>query len=161
MAKKPDKPARGDDDKVKPGEVMKMPGAGVVKAVANAMRTARAESDEVATDLRDLVAEAKKEKGIHPAALKQAEMLLNQAKGSDRGLAAVATRLAHFDYYRDVLGLTDLLQQQGQMFKRPETGETDEEHTSSGTPPGEKDLRPSHLRQPEAGTPTPPSTKSH
>lgn len=120
-----------------------MPTAKLVQEAADDLRTARADSGETTGRLRDAMA-SHKVAGVHPAAVKLVEAKLDMAKATGRGLQAVATFFAHLDYYRDVLGLTELLKQQGEMFERPEAGE---ETPAPGTPPGEPDLRPPHLRQ--------------
>lgn len=123
------KAAAPKTDPVKPSEVMKMPPEATVRAVAKDITATKKEVGDLNDELATVVAEAKKEKGIHPGALKRVAALVAKAKKTDRGLAAVATELAHFDYYRDVLGLDKMIQEQGQMFARVEAGENDDGQT--------------------------------
>ena len=126
MAKKTRGPKKKVEQMADPNDVMKMPSESTVKSIAASIRAAKKSTGKINGDLSDEIAEAKKEKGIHPGSLKRVEALLAKAKKTDRGLAAVAAELAHFDYYRDVLGLTKMLDEQGQMFARTEAGEEDE-----------------------------------
>ncbi len=114
-------------DKVKPSEVMKMPPEGTVRSVAADIASTRKATGRLTEELKDIIADAKKDKGIHPGSLKRVEAWVAKAKKTDRGLAAVATELAHLDYYRDVLGLDDMIKKQGQMFARVEAGETEDD----------------------------------
>lgn len=163
----------GGDRSVKASDMMRMPGKALCTEIAGELADARDSHSSIADALKRAMAE-KKTQGIHPGAMKRAEALLAKAKKTDRGLVAVATELAHFDYYRDVLGLTKLIEEQGQMFKRPEAGEQDNEPAdgddtlqAGGAVAGEQqqdefddDVRPRNLRQPDAGTP-PESGKPH
>ena len=108
---------------VKADEVMKMPPESTVRSVASDIAATRKNNGDNSKELREIVADAKKAKGLHPAALRLVEGWVYKAKHTDRGLTAIATMLAHVDYYRDVLGLDELLKKQGQMFERPEAGE--------------------------------------
>ena len=109
MAKKRTAKAKADKapkgEKVTAADVMKMPSESVVRSVAKDIRATKDRVGKFNEELSTVVGEAKKEKGIHPGALKRVEALVNKAKTTDRGRAAVATELAHFDYYRDVLSL--------------------------------------------------------
>ena len=131
-AKAKAKPAQ---EKVKAADVMKMPPESIVKSVASDMASTRKEVGGLNKELRDVVADAKKEKGLHPAALRLVEGLVHKAKKTDRGLTAVATFLAHVDYYRDVLGLDEMLKKQGQMFARKEAGEKEPDEPELPTTP--------------------------
>ncbi len=110
-------------EKVNAKDVMKMPSEATVRSVASDMASTRKSKGKLSEELREVVAAAKKDKGLHPAALRLVEGWIFKAKNTDRGLAAIATMLAHVDFYRDVLGLDELLKKQGQMFARPEAGE--------------------------------------
>lgn len=138
------------------GKAMKMPSESAVKEAAGHYAGFREAHGESTKDLSEAIAALKSNKGIHPGALKRAEALLEKAKKTNRGLIAVATEMAHFDYYCDVLGLSKLLEQQGQMFARPEAGESDPADEGDET---EGDLRPRHMRQ--EGAETPPASKKH
>lgn len=118
--------AKAKPDQVKASEVMKMPGERVVRSVAADMASTRKSKGKLSEELAEIVAAAKKDAGIHPGALRFVESRLAKAKKTDRGLAAVATELAHLHYYCDVLGLDEMIKKQGQMFARAEAGETDE-----------------------------------
>lgn len=120
---KPKTKTKAKSEPAKAKDLMKMPPESVVRSLARDIRTTIDSKVGLDTELRDVVAEAKKEKGVHPGALKRVEAWVNKAKKTDRGLAAIATEMAHLDYYRDVLGLDELLKKQGQMFARPEAGE--------------------------------------
>lgn len=125
MAKKR-KPAKGGkkSDAVKSSEVMKMPPASAVRSLAGEITETLGRTKRITDGLAKKIGDAKKSKGIHPGALKRVERLVAKAKKTDRGLTAVATEMAHFHYYCDVLGLDKLLEQQGQMFPRTEAGES-------------------------------------
>lgn len=135
------KRTKATGDKVKPKDMMKMPPEPTVRSVAADMATTRKSKGKLSETLAKIVANAKKDKGIHPAALRFVESRLAKAKASDRGLAAVATELAHIDYYLDVLGLDE-------MIKRPEAGETDgaddkvQKLFPAAKPAGEPDKKP-------------------
>lgn len=126
------KPAAKADDKVKPSDMMKMPSEAAVKAIARDVTTTKDSVGELNGDLATAIAAAKKDKGVHPGALKRVVALVTKAKETDRGLAAVATEIAHFEYYCDVLGLTKMLAEQGQMFARTEAGETADDKPKPG-----------------------------
>ena len=110
-------------------DLMKMPSEATVRAVAKDIRSTKSGVGDLNSELSDVIAAAKKDKGIHPGALRRVEALIHKAKKTDRGLAAVATEMAHFDYYCDVLGLTKMLDEQGEMFARVEAGEKEDAQT--------------------------------
>lgn len=124
MAKRK-KAKKATGEKVKPSEVMKMPSESVVRSVASDIAATRKSKGKLSKELAGIISEAKTKKGIHPGALKRVESWVAKAKATDRGLAAIATELTHIDYYRDVLGLDELLKKQGQMFARKEAGEAE------------------------------------
>lgn len=156
MGKRPRGGAKGGTQKVKPSEVMRMPAVSACKEIASELSDARESHSSIAEALKRAMAEKKSSQGIHPGAIKMVEAQRDKAKKSDRGLAAVATFFAHLDYYRDVLGLDKLLEEQGQMIPRTETGEPSDDideqpgAAAGATPEEERDLRPTHLRRPEA-----------
>lgn len=154
MGKRPRGGAKGGTQKVKPSEVMRMPAISACKEIAGELADARESHNSIADALKRAMAEKKSSQGIHPGSIKRVEAWLAKAKKTDRGLAAVATELAHLDYYRDVLGLDKMLEQQGQMVPRTEAGEPsddiDEQPAAGDAPEEERDLRPTHLRRPEA-----------
>lgn len=115
---KTDKKAKTEP--AKPSDVMKMPSEATVRSIAADITSTLKARGKLSDELAEVIAEAKKSKGIHPSALKRVERWLTKAKKTDRGLFAVATELAHLDFYRDVLGLTKMLDEQGQMFARSE-----------------------------------------
>lgn len=115
--------AKPKSEPAKAKDLMKMPSESVVRSLAKDIRSAKTEIGGVNEELSEVIAAAKKDKGVHPGALKRVEALVHKAKQTDRGLAAVATEMAHFHYYCDVLGLDKMLEQQGQMFARVEAGE--------------------------------------
>lgn len=154
--------ASGGDDQdktVKAADLMKMPDASDVEELAGELGDAREEHDLRSKAMSDRMADAKASQGIHPEAIKKVESLVNKAKGSDRGLAAVSTFLAHFDFYRDVLKLDELCASQGQLLKRdmkaPAGG------LAAETPDEERDLRPAALRQADVERETGKPHKPH
>lgn len=144
--------AGADGSKVTARDLQRMPGDTTIKSVAAELGKHRKVSEDNAVDMSDFMADMKKSKGIHPAAIKKAESLLNQAKKSDKGLNAVATWKAHFEHYCEVLGLNEMLEKQGAMFTRPETGEKVPANGTNGKGDEERDFRPDNLRHPSAQT---------
>jgi hypothetical protein len=126
MAKKR-KAAKGGkkSSAVKPSEVMKMPPASAVKSLAAELSQADDRNRRNSKTMSERVAVAKSSKGIHPAALKRVVAKKRKAEASARGCHAVATQELHEAYYADVLGLTAMLEKQGEMFARGEAGETE------------------------------------
>jgi hypothetical protein len=134
---------------VKSKDLMKMPPEATVRAVAKDIAATKLDVGNLNEELSEVVAAAKKDKGVHPGALKRVVGLITKARKTDRGLAAVSTELAHFDYYCDVLGLSKMLEEQGQMFARTETGEKEPPIPDAKLP-----LAPARETEEEAGAAT-------
>ena len=151
MAKKTrtTKAAAKTTEPAKAKDLMKMPPEATVRAVAKDITATKTEVGGLNEELSEIIAAAKKDKGIHPGALKRVVGLITKAKKTDRGLAAVSTELAHFDYYCDVLGLTKMLEEQGQMFARTEAGEKEPPVPDAALP-----LAPARETEEEAGATT-------
>lgn len=153
MSRKPKKAAaKKSADKVTAKDLMKMPSEPTIKSAATEISQARKKVTAINGDkgLAGFLQGLKREKGLHPKALKDVESLRNRCIKSDKGLAAVATYLAHHDHYMEVLGVNEMVEKQGQMYTRPEAGEgSTAEPKANG---GEPDMRPRNLRQPGATT---------
>ena len=151
MAKKTKtkKTAAKATEPAKAKDLMRMPSEATVRSVAKDVRSTKDGVGDLNDELSTVIAAAKKEKGIHPGALKRVEALVHKAKKTDRGLAAVATEMAHFDYYCDVLGLSKMLEEQGQMFARTEAGEKEPPIPDAKLP-----LAPARETEEEAGAAT-------
>lgn len=129
-------------EKVKASDVLKMPPEATVRSVAADIKSTTNQKSKLAQELAEVVGDAKKEKGIHPAALRFVVARLAKAKKTDRGLIAVATELAHIEYYCDVLGLTKMIEDQGQMFAGVAAGEHDDDGPDQTDLPGTTPAKP-------------------
>lgn len=151
MARRPPKKAATSTDKVTAKDLIKLPSDPTIKSAATEVSQTRKKVTALTGDkgLAGFLQGVKREKGLHPKALKDVEALRNACLKTDKGLAAVATYLAHREHYMEVLGVNEMVAKQGQMFTRTETGEPAKPASANG---GESDVRPRNLRQPHAGS---------
>lgn len=161
MARKPAKKAaskKGAVEKVTAKDLMKLPSDPTIKSAATEVSQTRKKVTALTGDkgLAGFLQGVKREKGLHPKALKDVESLRDRCIKTDKGLAAVATYLAHREHYMEVLGVNEMVAKQGQMYTRPEAGESEKVETkvAAKTANDEPDVRPRNLRQPGAGTTT-------
>lgn len=165
MAKKPKAGKKGAARKrgasppteaVKPSEVMKMIGPNDFERLVTRTTSLKKQAKEISGSMGDLVAKAVEGKNLDKPAFDMYRKLYNMSPQKR------LTTLACFDYYRDLSvndkRLDDDETGQAELpIRRQEAGQAEPKKAANGkdagTPPGEKDIRPPHLRSIEgAGT---------
>lgn len=138
-----------ETDQQPSGKEIRIPATTTIKSFNSSFNEAKETIDGANEELKGAAEEAKK-KHLHLSAFKDAKKLFDafhRAKNQSIAAEKLASYLANFDHLRKHYELDKLANLQGRMFAEGEIGgepkrETDED--------GEPDLRPRHLRQPDA-----------
>ena len=129
------------------GKEIRTPVDSTIKVFNVAYNAATEEIDATKEILKDASDIAKK-KFLHLPSFKVVKTLFdNLGDGDAKNAEKLASWLANFDKYRAYFKLDELANLQGRLFKEGEIGSKPEREVDED---GEPDMRPDHLRQPNA-----------